>query len=103
MRVRELRGHHTIRWTLTRTGRATGHGELFVDDESVGAIDIPRIIRGFAAFSGMSVGCDLIAPVGTTYESPFRFTGAIDRIEVDVDDGTEADSDAEMRNEMGKQ
>ncbi len=96
-------GDHTIRWTLTKTDRIAGRGELFVDDEPVGAIDIPRTIRGFAAFSGMSVGCDLIAPVGTTYESPFRFTGEIDRVEVEVDDGTGADSDAEMRNEMGKQ
>jgi arylsulfatase len=96
-------GDHTIRWTLTRVDRTSGRGELFVDDVLVGALDIPRVIRGFAAFSGMSIGCDLIAPVGTTYESPFPFTGVLHRVEVEVDDGSGSDEGAELRNEMGKQ
>ena len=78
--------------------------ELTVDDISVGTVEIPRIRRGFAPFNGMSVGCDHRSPVGTTYASPFRFTGTIDRIEVDLlDDNPAPDSEIEHRSEMGKQ
>ncbi len=96
-------GDHTTRWTLTAVDRVWGRGELFVDDELVAAVDIPRVLRGFAAFGGVSLGCDLITPVGTTDESPFRFTGVLHRVEVEIDDESGADGDAELRNEIGEQ
>ncbi len=49
---------------------------VVVDGTSVATVDIPRIIRGWMPFSGLDIGCDNGAPVGTTYESPFRFTGS---------------------------
>lgn len=32
------------------------------------------------------VGCDLISPLSAAYESPFRFTGTIKRVLVDISD-----------------
>ncbi len=97
-------GDHTVSWTLTRTGRLEATAELAVDGVTVGTVDIPRILRGFMPFNGMSVGCDHPSPVGTTYEAPFRFTGIIERIEVDLlGDEPGPDAAAEHRSEMGKQ
>ena len=97
-------GDHTVTWTLTKIGRASGRGELTVDGIPQGNVEIPRIIRGWMPFSGMSVGADNGAPVATTYESPFRFTGVLHRIEVRLlGDGPGPDRAVEHRSEMGKQ
>jgi arylsulfatase len=97
-------GDHTVTWTLQKLDRVSGRGELAVDGEVVGTVDIPRIIRGFMPFGGMNVGADNGSPVGTTYESPFRFTGTIHRVEVRLLD-TDAAPDPTVtdRTEMGKQ
>ena len=97
-------GDHTITWTLTKVDRTSGRGELLVDGASVGTIEIPRIIRGWMPFGGMGVGADNGAPVATSYQSPFRFTGTIRHIDVELfgrDPGP--DREAEHRSEMGKQ
>jgi arylsulfatase len=97
-------GDHTITWTFTKTDRLGGRGELAVDGTSVSAVDIPRMLRGFMPFSGLNVGCDNGAPVGTTYESPFRFTGRLHRVDVRLlGDEPGPDRAAEHRTEMGKQ
>ena len=97
-------GDHVLTWTLTKVGRKEGRGELVLDDRVVGTVDIPRIIRGFMPFNGLDVGCNNVAPVATTYESPFRFTGIIDRIVVDLlGDAPGPDAEVELRSEMGKQ
>lgn len=97
-------GDHTITWTLTKLDRVSGQGQLQVDGVVVGTVEIPRIIRGWMPFGGMNLGCDNGAPVATTYESPFPFTGTLDRVEVQLighDPGP--DRTAEHRAEMGKQ
>jgi arylsulfatase len=97
-------GEHRITWTLHKLDRASGRGELAVDGAVVGTVDIPRIIRGFMPFGGMNVGADLGSPVGTTYESPFPFTGTLHRIEVELlDDAAGGDPGVVGRVEMGKQ
>jgi arylsulfatase len=89
---------------LTKTDRLGGRGVLAVDGSTVGSVDIPRMMRGFMPFTGMSVGCDNVAPVATTYESPFRFTGELHRVEVRlIGDEARPDASAEHRTEMGKQ
>jgi arylsulfatase len=97
-------GDHAITWTFTKTDRLGGRGALAVDGSTVGAVDIPRMMRGFMPFTGMSVGCDNVAPVATTYESPFRFTGELHRVEIRLlGDEPGPDASAEHRTEMGKQ
>ena len=67
-------------------------------------VDIPRIMRGWMPFSGMNVGCDNGAPVATTYESPFRFTGTLHRVDIQLR-GEQRGPDAatQHRAEMGTQ
>ena len=97
-------GNHIITWELTKVERASGHGTLSVDGVEVASVDIPRIIRGWMPFNGLHVGRNNGAPVGTSYESPFPFTGTLHRIEVELLDKVPGpDRDIEMRSEMGKQ
>ncbi|MGA0862514.1 MAG: arylsulfatase [Ilumatobacteraceae bacterium] len=97
-------GDHVLTWTLTKTGRKEGTGVLELDGVEIGRVEIPRIIRGWMPFDGLDVGCNNVGPVATSYESPFRFTGTIERIVVDLlDDAPGPDAAVEMRTEMGKQ
>lgn len=97
-------GDHVITWKLTKVERASGHGTLSVDGVEVASVDIPRIIRGWMPFNGLHVGRNNGAPVGTTYEAPFPFTGKLHHIEVELLDKVPGpDRDIEMRSEMGKQ
>lgn len=97
-------GDHTITWRLTKVERASGRGTLSVDGVEVASVDIPRIIRGWMPFNGLHVGRNNGAPVGTTYEAPFPFTGTLHRIEVQLLDKVPGpDRDIENRSEMGKQ
>jgi arylsulfatase len=55
-------------------------------------------------FNGLHVGRNNGAPVGTSYEAPFPFTGTLHRIEVELLDKVPGpDPDIENRSEMGKQ
>ena len=97
-------GDHVITWELTKVDRASGHGKLSVDGIEVASVDIPRIIRGWMPFNGLHVGRNNGAPVGTSYEAPFPFTGTLHRIEVELLDKIPGpDPDIENRSEMGKQ
>lgn len=97
-------GDHTITWQLTKTDRYGGHGVLSVDGVEVSSVDIPRVMRGWMPFNGLNVGADNGAPVGTTYTTPFPFTGILHRINVDIlDKVAQPDPDIEKRSEMGKQ
>ena len=95
-------GDHTIVWELTRNATKGGTGVLQVDCTEVGRVEIERIIRGWAAFSGMDVGCDNGAPVGLGYEAPFRFTGTLHHVNVELHGRVGADPKVSLRTEMGK-
>jgi arylsulfatase len=97
-------GDHTITWMLDKVDRTSARGRLAVDDDVIGSVDIPRMLRGWMPFNGLSVGCDNGAPVGTTYEPPFRFTGMLHRVDVVLrDESPTPDPGIEHAAEMGKQ
>ena len=97
-------GDHVLTWEFTKSTRTGGSAELRFDDTLVGSVEIPRMIRGWMPFNGMDVGCDNGAPVSPSYSSPFRFTGTIKWIDVDLLD-EKVGPDAKMHHdaEMGKQ
>ncbi len=97
-------GDHTLTWELTKTSRTAGRGELRFDDEVVGHVDIPRRIRGWMPFNGLDIGCDNGSPVSPNYQSPFRFTGTIGWVDIEVlDDLPGSDEVIRFAAEMGKQ
>ena len=81
-----------------------GRGQLYIDDRLVGQVDIPVTIPiRMTMGGGIVIGADPGAPVTPDYEPPFRFTGKIYRVDVDVSGELIKDAEAEMRIVMVRQ
>jgi hypothetical protein len=79
-------------------------GTLNFDGMTIGEVEIPQMIRGWMPFNGMDVGCDNGSRVSPAYVSPFRFTGNIQFVDVELLSNTPG-PDAKVHHdaEMGKQ
>jgi arylsulfatase len=65
---------------------------LRLDEQTIGEGRFEKQVAGyFTANETFDVGCDPCSPVSELYESPFRFTGTIERVMVDVSDATFAE------------
>jgi hypothetical protein len=67
---------------------AVHRGFLLVDDELIAAGDIERVTwsRLSITGAGLAVGWPLdFSPADRDDRGPFRFTGCLDRVEIDVD------------------
>lgn len=60
---------------------------LYVNDQSVGSGEVPRTVPFGWSLSGEGLCCgfDSETPVSDLYESPFRFTGDLKHVVVNVD------------------
>jgi arylsulfatase len=105
-------GRHKLRFEFEVTGKpdlakgkgSPGRGQLYIDDQLVGQIDIPFTIPiRMTMGGGVVVGADPGAPVTPDYKSPFPFTGKIYRVDVDLSGELIKDSEAEMRIVMAQQ
>jgi len=105
-------GHHFLSMEFEPTGKpdfekgkgAPGVARLLVDGKEVGRGEFPvttpiRLAQGGA----MLVGADTGATVTPEYQPPFRFTGVIKRVIVDVSGEHVVDHAAEMRMLLVKQ
>jgi arylsulfatase A-like enzyme len=92
-------GPATLCFRFRKTGEHRGIGTLYVNDEQVGECEIPRTIPGVIETSGEGLCCgyDSGLPVTDAYQAPFRFTGTIERVVVEVDSIENADPEAELR------
>jgi arylsulfatase len=95
-------GRRQLRFVFTRTGEHRGTGALFVDGTQVGAGEIPHTVPAVIETSGEGLCCgyDSGLPVTPDYKAPFRFTGRILRVVVDVGDGPGLDPDLRLRAAM---
>jgi arylsulfatase len=98
-------GSVTLTFRFTRTGEHRGTGALFVGDRQVGEGEIPRTVPAVIETSGEGLCCgyDSGLPVTDDYRAPFRFTGRIRRVVVEVDGPEHADPEAEARAAMKEQ
>ena len=105
-------GRHFLSMEFVPTGKpdfAKGKGApgvvtLLVDGEPVGRGDLPVTTPNRLAQGGaMLVGADTGASVTPEYDPPFRFTGAIKRVIVDVSGEHVEDHEAQMRIALAKQ
>jgi arylsulfatase len=105
-------GEHIFSFQFTPTGKpdiAKGKGvpaniKLFVDGKQVGSGDLPVTIPLLLGLSaGVSIGTEYGAPVMTDYQSPFRFTGTVKKVLVDVSGQPIQDKEAEMRMYLARQ
>ena len=96
-------GHHNLRFVFTRTGQHQGRGTLYIGDRAIGAGEIPRTVPSVIETSGEGLCCgyDSGLPVTADYQAPFRFTGHIAQVVVEVEeDGPLPDADGQLRGAM---
>jgi arylsulfatase len=82
-------GPHTLAFSFERTGDrpfgAGGIGRLYVDGTQAGQGEIARTVPFILALGqGLQCGADEGTPVTEEYASPFRFTGTLLRVVVDL-------------------
>jgi arylsulfatase A-like enzyme len=61
-----------------------GTGTLFVNNRKVAQSRINKTVAGRFGVDTMDVGMDLQAPVSLNYKPPFKFTGEIEKVEIDL-------------------
>jgi arylsulfatase len=105
-------GKHTLSFEFKPTGKpnfAKGIGTpgtvvLFIDGKEVGRGDLPVTIPlCLGLSSGAAVGADPGSPATLEYKPPFKFTGTIKRVLVDVSGETIEDKEAQFRQVMARQ
>jgi arylsulfatase len=105
-------GHHQLRFEFEVSGSsdvmkgkgAPGRAQLYIDGTMVGQAEIPVTTPlALGLSSGVSCGVAYGAPVTPNYQPPFKFTGKIHYITVDVSGELIKDSEAEMRMVMAQQ
>jgi arylsulfatase len=83
---------------------APGTVRLLVDGKEVGKGELPVTIPlqlGLGA--GASVGCDPGSPATPEYEPPFKFTGTIKRVQVDLSGEPVEDKAAKFKAMLARQ
>ena len=104
-------GKHTLRFEFEPTGQpdlAAGKGapgklQLYVDGTLVGAAETP-VTTPFAFNPGaLTCGSNPGSPITPDYPSPFRFTGHIEHVTIDVSGELIEDPEAELRIHLARQ
>jgi arylsulfatase A-like enzyme len=80
-------GEHTLGFRFDKTGEHRGRGTLLLDGAPVGEGEIPHFTptRFSITGEGLCCGYDLGMPVVDDYRPPFRFTGTLRRVVVEVE------------------
>ena len=86
------RGRHDLEFRMERTD-GVGTGTLSIDGVDVGSMTTEHSFFTLISFSGLDIGLDRGSPVGD-YTAPFRFTGTLRRVVVDMDHDQDVDHDA---------
>ena len=92
-------GGSTIEFFLYDGGGAGLGGEavLLLDGNEVARARIEHTVAGRFGIDTFGVGCDTGSPVARTYQPPFRFTGTIGRVDIDIGEpGLDPDEEAEL-------
>ncbi len=104
-------GRHELRFEFEPTGQpdlaagkgAPGRLQLYVDGALVGAAEAPVTTPFVLNPGALTCGANPGSPVTAGYPSPFRFTGTIHTVKVDVSGDLIHDSEAELRVHMARQ
>ncbi|MGH7793260.1 MAG: arylsulfatase [Thermodesulfobacteriota bacterium] len=105
-------GRHKLRFEFEVTGQpdvrngkgAPGRGQLYIDEKLVGQVDIPLTMPlSLGLGGGIVCGADTGSPVTSEYKPPFKFTGTLYSVTIDVSGEHIKDEEAEMRKVMARQ
>ena len=78
-------GKTVLSFAFDKTGPYQGEGRLFVDGKEEGTVSMPRLVPNRYSFEeGLEVGKDPQTPVNDSYVSPFRFTGTLEKVVMEV-------------------
>jgi hypothetical protein len=104
-------GRHELRFEFEPTGepdlkngRGTpGRAQLYIDSHLLAEIDLPFTTPVILNPGGLTCGADPGSPVSPDYKAPFRFTGKLHSVTVDIGGELITDTESEMRAVMGRQ
>ena len=104
-------GRHRLRFEFEPTGKpdfstgmgAPGRAQLYVDEHLVADTELPMTVPILLSPGGLSCGANPGAPVDPDYPAPFRFTGVLHQVTVDLSGDLITDSEAELRVAMARQ
>jgi arylsulfatase len=98
-------GKHVLAFRFEKTREHRGTGTLLVDGAAAGSVEIKRFTptRFSITDEGLCCGYDIGMPVVDEYRPPFRFTGRLRRVVVDVEGGPYVDPVAEAELSMQEQ
>jgi arylsulfatase len=104
-------GRHELRFEFEPTGKpdfmagrgAPGRAQLYLDARLVGQAEFPVTTPIGLNPGGLTCGANPGAPVVPDYRSPFRFTGTLHTVTVDLSGDLISDTEGEMRMAMMRQ
>jgi arylsulfatase A-like enzyme len=104
-------GRHQLRFEFEPTGQpdiaqgkgSPGRAQLYLDGQLIAQSDFPYTTPIALNPGGLTCGANPGSPVTTDYQAPFRFTGVLHTVTVDLSGDLITDSESEMRMAMGRQ
>jgi len=105
-------GRHSLRYEFEPSGApdfangrgAPGTSQLYIDETLVAASELPHTTPNMFGVLGLSCGYAAFDSVDPNlYTAPFRFTGTIERVTIDVSGDLIQDPDAELTRLMTQQ
>jgi len=104
-------GAHTLRFEFEPTGEldflngkgAPGRLQLYIDSQLVGETEAPFTMPLILNPGALTCGADPGSSVVESYKAPFRFTGTLTSVTVDLSGELIVDSEAEFRMHMARQ
>lgn len=98
-------GSHTVEFRYGRDPERPKLGQLLVDGDVVGEAEIPVFTwnRFSLTGAGLTCGYGLAPAVTDDFEAPFRFTGGLEQVVVDVDGEPVVDPIAEAMDAINSQ
>jgi hypothetical protein len=82
---------------------APGRAQLYIDQQLVGQTDLPVTTPLIYNPGGLSCGANPGSAVIPDYQAPFRFTGTLYSVTVDLSGDLIVDTEAEVRMAMARQ
>jgi arylsulfatase len=78
-------GEATLGFEFEKTGRWKGEGTLFINGNEEGSVDMSFTVPARYSFEeGLEVGQDPQTPVTDDYQSPFKYTGDLEKVVMTV-------------------
>jgi arylsulfatase len=104
-------GEHELRFEFEPTGKpdlpngrgAPGHLQLYIDGKLTGTEDAPVTTPFVLNPGALSCGYNVGSPVTPEYPSPFKFTGILHKVTIDVSGDLIEDPESELHAHMARQ